>query len=415
MDDHLTIFSNTVSKSKEEIITLEEVFNTYPHLKEIDLERGHEFVNSVRKGKIIPSLKFATEEDAEDITQIFKEVYNNTYPYKKMESVSEVQSMISDPNYYWIVFKIKPDITIGCIGIHLDFEYKVANFFGFAFREGFRQKVDIATASIACMVAPVYKFRDRILIWFAEIRSSFSSIQYLSKTAGLLPIAFLPNKDIFFNHPESEILFAIYDRNVLFKYRSSKKPEIISQAIFCYFHTFQKYSLELPTIKNYENIESELNSSEIAYKKTQLLKKVERDEFGNELITFSIKGTDSYFQFQYYNNIKIAEKAIFKVSTVEELQLFLDEIKAFIITSKLRYFETYHFVFRLSAPFFFFTAGFKPTGYIPTFKYNKYRNDVEDQVVVVYHEKELDKYVYLIPETEEFLKTIKYYKELQKI
>ncbi len=414
MDDHLTIFSKTVAKSKEEIVTLEDVFDTHPHLTEIDLERGHEFVNSVRNGKKVPSLKFATEEDAEEITQIFKEVYDNTYPYKKMESVSEVRSMISDPNYYWIVFKIKPDITIGCIGIRLDFELKVANFFGFAFREEFRQKVDIATASLACMVAPVYKFRDRILIWYAEIRSSFSSIQYLAKTAGLLPIAFLPNKDIFFNHPESEILFAIYDKKVLFNNRSSKKPELISQAIFCYFYTFQKYGLELPTIKNYENIESELNNSEIAYKKNQLRKKVERDEFGNELITFSIKGTDSYIQFQYYKNIKIAEKTIFKVSTIEELQLFLNEIKAFISTSNLRYFEAYLSAYNSEHQALFFNVGFKPTGYVPAFKYNRTMNDFEDQVVFVHHEKELDKYVYLIPETEEFLKTIKYFKELQK-
>ena len=414
MDDHLTIFANTISKSKEDIVTLEDVFNTYPHLKEIDLDNGYEFVNSMRNGKIFPSLKFATEEDAEDITQIFKDVYNNTYPYKKMESVSEVLRMISDPNYYWIVFKLKSNIAIGCIGIHLDFEQKVANFFGFAFREEFRHKVDIATASIACMVAPVYKFRDKILIWYAEIRSSFSSIQYLSKTAGLLPLAFLPNKDIFFNHPESEILFAIYDRNVLFNYRSSKKPELISQAIFCYFYAFQKYSLELPTIKNYENIELELNNSEIACKKSQLLKKVERDEFGNELITLSIKGTNSFFQFQYYKNIKIAEKTIFKVSTVEELQLFLNEIKLFIISSKLRYFEAYLSAYNSRHQALFSNAGFKPTGYIPAFKYNRNRKHFEDQVVFVYHEKELDKLVYLIPETEEFLKTIKYYKELHK-
>ncbi len=415
MDDHLTIFSNIVSKSKEEIVTLEDVFNTHPDLKKIDLENGCEFENSMRNGKIIPSLKFATEEDAEEITHIFKEVYDNTYPYKKMESLSEVLSMIRDPNYYWIVFKLKPDIKIGCIGIHLDFERKVANFFGFAFRKEFREKVDIATASMACMVAPVYKFRDRILVWFAEIRSSFSSIQYLSKSAGLLPMAFLPNKDIFFNHPESEILFVIYDRKVLFNYRSSKKPEIISQAIFCYFHAFQKYNLELPTIKNYETIESELNNSEIAYKKKQLLRKVERDEFGNEVITFSIKGTDSYFQFQYYKNIKIAEKTIFKVATIEELQLFLNKIKAFIITSKVRYFEAYLSAYKSEHQALFFNAGFKPTGYIPAFNYNRILNDFEDQVVFVHHKKELDKIVYLIPETEEFLKTIKYYKELQKI
>ena len=414
MDDHLTIFSDIVPKSKEEIVTIEDIFNAYPDLIEIDLERGYDFINSGKNGKKIPSLKFATEEDAEDITQIFKEVYDNSYPYKKMESVSEVLTMIRDPNYYWIVFKVKPDITIGCIGIHLDFSQKIANFFGFAFKKEFRSDVDISTASIACMVAPVYKFRAKILIWYAEIRSSFSSIQHLAKSAGLLPVAFLPNKDIFFNHPESEILFVIYDKNVLMNYRSSKKPELISQTIFSYFYAFKKYNLELPKIRNFHNKESEINISKIANKKTQMLKKIERDEFGNELITFSIKGTDSYFQFQYYKNIKIAEKTTFKVSTLEELQIFLKEIRAFILSSKLRYFEIYLSAYNSEHQTLFFNAGFKPTGYIPAFKYNRNRDDFEDQVVFVYHEKELDKQVYLISETEEFLRTIKYYKVLRK-
>jgi hypothetical protein len=414
MDDHLTIFSNTVSKSEEEIFTIDSLLKSHPYFKEIDLERGHEFTRYTGKEKVIPSIKYATEEDAEDITKIFKEVYDNTYPYKKLESKSKILSMIRDPNYYWIVFKLKPNITIGCIGVHLDFEKKKANLFGFAFRTEFQHKVDIAKASIACMVSLVYKFRDRILIWYGEARSSFSSIQYITNLVGLQPIGFLPNKDIFFNHPESEFLLILYDRNVLFNLRNIKKPELISQAIFCYFYAFQKYNLELPTIKNYTDIESELNPSEIAYKKTQLLRKVERDEFGNELITFFIKGTDSYFQFQYYHNIKIAEKTIFKVSSIEELHLFLGAIKNFIITSKLRYFETYLSAYNSKHQALFYNAGFKPTGYIPAFKYNRIEILFEDQLVFVYHKDDLDHKISFIPETEEFLKTIKYFKKLHK-
>jgi len=414
MDDHLTIFSNTVSKSKEEIFTIESLLNSYPYYKEIDLERGYGFTQPIGKEKPIPSIKFATEEDAEKITKIFKEVYDNTYPYKKMESVSEILSMIRDPNFYWVVYKLNPNIIIGCIGAHLDFEQKKANLFGFAFRKEFHHKVDIGTASIACMVALVYKFRDRILIWYGEARSSFSSIQHITNLVGLRPIAFLPNKDIFFNLPESEFFLIMYDRNVLVHRRYIKKPELISQAIFCYFFTFQKYNLELPTIKNYDNLESELNRSEIAYKKNQLTRKVERDEYGNELITYSIKGTDSYFQFQYYDNIKIAEKTIFKVSSIEELQLFLEEIKIFIITSKLRYFETYLSAYNSKHQYLFFNAGFKPTGYIPAFLYNRIENNFEDQLVFVYYKDNLDHKISLIPETEEFLKTIKHLKKLHK-
>ena len=414
MDNHLLMFSKSVSKSKEDIINIEDILNNYPYAREMDLEKGYEFENSIRNGKRIPSLKFATEEDAEEITNIFKEVYENTYPYKRMEDISEIRSMIRSPNYYWIIFRFKPDEAIGCIGLHLDFENKIGNFFGFAFRKKYQHKADISTASIACEIAPMYKFKDQILIWFAEIRSSFSSIQYLAKLAGLNPTAFLPNKDIFFNHSESEILFIIYNRKALFNYRSSEKPKIISQAIFCYFHAFQKYSLELPAIKNYNNLESELDKHKIVKINSLLMRKVEKDKFGNELITILIKGTNSFFEFLHYDNICIAEKVFYKVSTLEELYVFIEEIKLITQELRLRYFEAYLSAYDPTHQTIFFNAGFKPTGYIPAFKYNKAKNLFEDQVLFVYHEGELNKDTKLIPETVEFLKTINYFKLIKK-
>ncbi|MBA7511589.1 hypothetical protein ES705_03585 [subsurface metagenome] len=414
MDNHLFLFSKSDSKSKEDIINIEDMINSYPYSKEMDLEKGYEFENPIRNGKRTPSLKFATEEDAEEITNIFKEVYENNYPYKRMEDISEVRSMIRSPNYYWIIFRFKPDEAIGCIGLHLDFENKIGNFFGYAFRKKYQHKADISTASIACEIAPMYKFKDQILIWFAEIRSSFSSIQYLAKLAGFNPMAFLPNKDIFFNHSESEILFIIYNRKALFNYRSSEKPKIISQAIFCYFHAFQNYNLELPTIKNYDNLESELDKHKIVNINSLLKRKVERDKFGNELITISIKGTNSFFEFLNYDNICIAEKVVYKVSTLEELYVFIEEIKSITQELRLRYFEAYLSAYDPAHQTIFFNAGFKPTGYIPAFKYNKAKNLFEDQVLFVYHEGELNKDIKLIPETIEFLKTIKYFKEIRK-
>ena len=414
MDDHLTIFSNTVSKSKAEIISIEDMLNTYPLLREIDLEKGHNFEDSTRNGKIIPSLKFATEKDAEEITKIFKEVYKNTYPYKRIENVSEIQSMIRNPNYYWIIFTLKPDIIAGCIGIHLDFENKIGNFFGFAFREEFQPTADISTASLACVVAPMQKFKNQIFIWFAEIRSSFSSIQYIAKLTGLNPVGFLPNKDIFFNQPESEVLFITYNQKILHELRSSQKPQLISQAIFCYFYAFQKYNLGLPEISNNYNLESELDQNKLENNRKLILRRIERDKFGNELITISIKGTNNFFQFLHYNNIQIVEKVDYKVSALEDLYVFLEEIKSIIIEFKLRYFEVFLSAYDSTHQQFFYDAGFKPTGYIPAFKYNKDLNLYEDQVLFVYHEEELNKNVRLIRETEEFLKTIKYFKEIRK-
>jgi hypothetical protein len=412
MDDHLTIFSRIITKPKEEVFTLQDILNTYPYLKEVDLENGYDFEPSTSNGKIIPSIKFASEEDAREITQIFREVYDSTYPYKKMESVPDVMSMIRDPNYYWIIFKLKSGQIIGCLGMNLDFKQKLGNIFGFAFKKEIRQNIDIGRACLTSVFAPIYKFRDKILIWYGEARTRILSVQYLTKIVGMLPVAFLPKKDIFFNKPESEFLVVIYDRNVLSHYRSLKKPELISQVIFCYFYAFQKYSLELPTIKNYENIELSLDKSEIVYKRTQLIKRVERDKFDNELITYSIKHTDSFCQFIYYRNINTAEKTKYKVSNAEELELFLIEIKKLIKTSKLRYFEVHVSAYNSKHQALFFKAGFKPTGYIPAFKYNNTEHRFEDQVVFIYYNVNLEQKIALIPETKEFLKTIRYFKEV---
>jgi hypothetical protein len=414
MDDHLIMFSRNVTKSKTEITSIEDMLNSYPLLKGIDLEKGHDFEDSTRNGKIIPSLKFATEKDAEEITNIFREVYENTYPYKLMENVPEILSMIKSPNYYWIIFRLKPDIIAGCIGIRLDFENKIGNFFGFAFRKKFQHIADISTASIACVVAPMYKFKNQIFIWFAEIRSSFSSIQYIAKLTGLSPVGLLPNKDIFFNKPESEILFIIYNQKILDDLWNSQKPQLISPAIFCYFHAYQKYNLGLPVIQNNNSLESEFNQNKIKLNRKIILRRIEKDKFGNELITISMKGTNNFFQFLHYPDIQIVEKVNYKVSTLEDLYVFLEEIKSIIREYKLRYFEVFLSAYDSTHQTLFYNAGFKPTGYIPAFRYNMDKNMYEDQVLFVYHEKKLNTNTQLIRETEEFLKTIKYFKEIGK-
>jgi len=414
MDDHLTMFSRNVTKTRKQITSIEDMLNTYPWVREINLEKGHDFNDSTRNGKIIPSLKFATEKDAEEITIVFKEVYENTYPYKRMESVSDIQSMIRNPNYYWIIFTIKPDIVVGCQGIRLDFENKIGNIFGFAFRKDFQQKVDISTASIASVVSPMHKFKNQIFTWFAEVRSSFSSVQYIAKLTGLSPVGFLPNKDIFFNQPESEILFITYNQKILNELRSSQKPQLITPAIFCYFYAFQKYDLGLPVIKNDNILEAELDPNKLENNRKLISRRIERDKFGSELITISIKGTNNYFQFLHYKNIQIVEKVDYKVSTLEDLYVLLEEIKSIIIEFKLRYMEVFLSAYDSTHQMFFYNAGFKPTGYIPAFKYNKDNNLYEDQVLFVYHENPLNKNTHLIREIEEFLKSIKYFKEIRK-
>jgi hypothetical protein len=94
--------------------------------------------------------------------------------------------------------------------------------------------------------------------------------------------------------------------------------------------------------------------------------------------------------------------------------VLLEEMKSIINEFKLRYMEVFLSAYDSTHQTLFYNAGFKPMGYIPAFKYNKDTNSYEDQVLFVYHEKPLNKNTQLIRETEDFLKSIKYLKELRK-
>ena len=71
--------------------------------------------------KISPILRIARPEDALEITEIYKEIYEGTYPYKEMEDVGEVRKMIHDPSIEWIMFQDPSYNIAGCITFVLDF------------------------------------------------------------------------------------------------------------------------------------------------------------------------------------------------------------------------------------------------------------------------------------------------------
>ncbi len=405
------MFSENIQELKEPIITCQYMLDKYPQFLNVNLDEGYSFENSDSL-KLAPTMKFATIEDAQEITEIFKEVYQGTYPYKIMEDVDEVRNMIKSPNFNWVVFKLNFQELIGCVGFHFDFDNKKGYLFGFAFKKKYHGATDIITATIAGMVSILSRFKDKILIWYAEIRSSFTSIQYIAKVLGFRPISFLPNKDIFYNKNESEFLFVMYNEKTFTSLRSKDIPRIITPVINCYFHSFQKFGIGLPQVENYPQLYIDINATN--YYEKRILKRVETDIYGNELITLSLKGKDSYIQFIHYPNIRIIEKTIFKISDIEELYVFVNEINLLIKKLKIRYFEVYLSAYDPIIQSIFNNAGFKPTGYVPAWNYNESTKLFEDEIVFVYYEKQLVNNIKLIGETSKFLKTTKQFKLLNK-
>jgi hypothetical protein len=200
--------------------------------------------------KILPKIEIAKKEDAEAISRLYINAYNGTYPYKKMENVNSILELIHTPNDKLFVFKLDTNEIIGAFGSHLDFDKKRGLMHGFVIKKEYRKLIDSLKAFMGSSAYLWKKYQNEILVWYGEIRTNESTAQFATSLFGLKPIAFFPNKDIFFNRMESDILHIIYNKSALFQYRKKERPQIIRQVINSYVYMNKRFKLGLPIVKN---------------------------------------------------------------------------------------------------------------------------------------------------------------------
>jgi len=387
------------------IITTNEFLKLYegdisPDFQKI-LKLDFEVKNKQQSQKISPILQIARPEEAQEITQIFKEGYKGTYPYKQIEDIQEVKKMIIDSNYHWFLFKLDSNETVGCFGAQMEFEKKKGLLYGFAIKKEYHKIIDVFKTYIGCVLYLWETYKNKILVWYGEVRTNDKTPQYVTSLSGLKPIAFLPNKDIFLNQIESEFLHVIYNEKVLYKYRRKEKSKIIRQILNTYLYSNNRFHLGLPKV---ENPIININSTKLAKLRRKIVIKTEKYKFNNEIITLSIKNSKSYFMFLYNPFIQTMEKTTYKITKLEELLIYIQKVKKLIKKLKIRYFECFVSAYEPRHQKIFFEAGFKPMGYVFSWEYNNKKKVFEDCVAFIYYEGNIDKNIKLIPETSELLK-----------
>ena len=232
-------------------LSLDFISSDIQEILNLEFDLDYSFLqNYLESDRICPIIQLASPEDAEEITNIFKEVYKNTYPYKKMENVQSVREMIEDPDYIWFLFRLSPEETIGCFATHLEFEQKRGFMHGYVIKKRYHAIIDIFKAFIGCAIYLWKTYIDKIILWYGEMRTNESTSQFFTSIIGLKPIAFFPNKDIFLNKVESDVLHVIYNKDVLKEYRSKENPKIIRQVLNCYQYANKRYHLGVPIIEN---------------------------------------------------------------------------------------------------------------------------------------------------------------------
>lgn len=396
----LPIISHSFSYSNDFLKNFHDVSN-------INLIKGtrvkFDLRNFDKKKKLNPLLKIAKPTDARVITDLIKEVYNGTYPYKEMEDETEVRKMIESGNSIFVLFKNRENETIGTTTFVLDRNAKKGNMRTWVVKKEYQGRFESTKSLIGCCIYVWLLYRREIFLWYGEVRTAHAKTQYILDLCTLKAVAFYPNKDVFYNKIESDILQVSYNKKALTIYRSKKIPAILPEIENCYLYSKRKFNLG-----KYFVISPDLNLNlkKIEKIKKKTFRKVITDKFNYTSITFSIENSDSYFSFLYTPLVQNFENTKYKIKNLEELFIFAQE---FIETAKelnVRYCEVFVSAYHPFHQKVFLQAGLKPRGYVPSWDYNHKKQKFEDRIAFNYYKGEIDNKLNLTEENKLFLQCI---------
>jgi len=369
--------------------SVDEFLDIFEDVLDFDLEKGMEldFTIDSKLGsdKISPTLFLAKPKDALEIAAICKEVYEGSYPYKEIEDPLEVKKMIESPEHHFILFKIDEDV-VGCFRCNLDFEQHKGYTGGFMVRKEYQGIIDVTKSIIGSYAWMWSTYKDEILMWYCENRTAHAASQYITSVCGINTVAFFPNKDVFFNKVESDVMGVVFREKALNGYRERQTPLLIRNALDSFLHcdnlyNLGKFKLVSPDLS--------LNYEKIALIQKRFRKDIIKDKYGYQYFQFFISGTKSYFSFLYTECIQNLEKTKYHVDTLEELYVYLEEFLKVIKENSIRYSEAFVSALNPEHQQLFYEFGFRVRGYVPCWSFKNKDKSFEDYVVFNYFEGEV--------------------------
>jgi len=369
--------------------SVDEFLDIFEDVLSLDLENGMDldFVIDSKMGndKVSPTLVLARPQDAKDIADICKNVYEGSYPYKEIEDDLQVRKMIESPEHHFVLFKIGED-TVGCFRCALDFEHRKGYTGGFMVKKEYQGILDVTKSIIGSYAWMWSTYKEEILMWYCENRTAHAASQYITSVCGIHTVAFFPNKDVFFDKVESDVMGVIFREKALNGYREKQTPQLIRSALDSFLHTDNLYSLGAFQLVSPD---LELDYEKIVKLQKSFRKDVIKDKYGYNYYQFFLGDTKSYFTFLHTPTIQNLEKTKYHVNSLEELYVYLEEFLKVMKENSIRYSEAFVSAFSPEHQQLFYEFGFRARGYVPCWSYKKAEEAFEDYVVFNYFEGEV--------------------------
>jgi hypothetical protein len=351
--------------------------------------------------KVSPVLRLAKPKDSKTITEICKDVYQETYPYKDLMDERTVRKMIESPDHHFILFLVD-NMVVGCFRCALDTSNHLGYMGGFMLKSPYHGIVDVVKAIIGSYVWMWGSFKDKIDVWYCENRTAHAASQYITAVCGIHTIAILPNKDRFFNEIESDVMGIIYQEHVLNNMRIHEPPQLIENVIDCFLYADILFNLGNFRI---ENRELELDMDKVESLKERITISISKDQHEYRHITFTLLGNNSFFKFLHTPHIQNCEKVDYKVRSSEEFFVFLEYFYLYMKQHEIRYSEVYVSAYNPDFQKIISIFGARARGYIPCWKYDESNNCFEDHIIFNWYQGKISN-LDLLPEGHQLLEMI---------
>jgi hypothetical protein len=259
-------------------------------------------------------------------------------------------------------------------------------------KKNYQKTLDVTKAIIGSYAWMWSTYKKDILMWYCENRTAHAASQYITSVCGINTVAFFPNKDVFYNQVESDVMGIIYQEKALIEQRQRKSPTLIRNALDSFLHCDNLYELGgFNLISPYLSIDYE----KVSKLQENFRKDVITDKYGYKYYQFFLSGTESYFTFLHTPNIQNIEKTKYHVDSLEELFVYLEELLKCMKENAIRYSEVFVSAYCPEHQQLFYEFGFRARGYVPCWTYNKSEENFEDYVVFNYFEGEVSQAAFL--------------------
>ncbi len=256
---------------------------------------------------------------------------------------------------------------------------------------------------MGCYLFNYSKYRGRIFRWYSENRTAHAKVQYLTRHCGFHPVAFFPNKDVFYGKPESDILALCYDLRALSDLRSPKVPRLIPEAGMPFLHADRIYHLgefdvpgSLPA----------LDFNKVGDMISRFRVRVSKDAFGYKHYTMCIEGSDSRLSFVHSPQVHNIEKITYSVADHNQLFMLARELVRYSFRLGVRYLEVFVSAYMPEHQKIFLDLGLVPRGYVPSWTYNVEKGYFEDCIVFNYFHGNIDPDIQLLDEERELVRCL---------